>query len=119
VLVVERDDAVRLVTCRSLEQLGYAVIPAVDVDAARAMVSSMRSPVDLLVTSSPDPEPHGPDLSSVLTELNPELRVIQVSGYGEEAGVQLGSLGPRTMMLRRPFTIEALVAAVRRSMGET
>ncbi len=118
VLVVEDEDAVRRITCRVLERLGYAVLSAADGQEALALVEASRPGLQLLVTDLIMPRMSGRELATQLVEAYPELRVLFVSGYTDEAVGNLGMLERGKAFLQKPFSVESLGDAVRRVLGD-
>ena len=118
VLVVEDDDSVRRITCRVLERLGYTVLSAGDGNEALALVDGSRPALHLLVTDLLMPHMTGRELAAQLTAAYPELRVLFVSGYTDEAVGHLGMLEQGMAFLQKPFSIESLGAAVHHVLGE-
>jgi len=118
VLVVEDEDAVRRITCRVLERLGYTVVAAADGDEALAIVARGGPVIDLLVTDLLMPRMNGRELAGQLAATFPALRVLFVSGYTDEAIGQHGMLRPGTGFLQKPFSIESLGEAVKRVLHD-
>ena len=113
ILVVEDDPHVREVTVRSLRGAGYAVVVAKDGRDALEVVSRGEGPFQLLVTDVVMPGLGGPGLADELRRRDPDLRVLYVSGHGEEAIVRHGVLDPGVSLLPKPFTAPSLLARVR------
>ncbi len=118
VFVVEDEDVVRRITCRVLERLGYHVLSAPDGEAALAMIDPVQTPIDLLVTDLVMPRLNGREVAAKFADAYPGLRVLFVSGYTDEAVGHLGTLDEGVAFLQKPFSIETLGDAVRRSLGE-
>ncbi|MHB1864035.1 MAG: ATP-binding protein [Gemmatimonadaceae bacterium] len=118
VLVVEDEDAVRRITCRVLERLGYTVIAAADGEAALAIAASRAPIIDLLVTDLVMPRMNGRELADQLAATFPGLRVLFVSGYTGEAIGRHGLLRPGTGFLQKPFSIESLSEAVKKVLHD-
>jgi CheY-like chemotaxis protein len=111
VLVVEDEDAVRALTRHVLQQSGYTVVEAADggagVRAAEGRV------IDLLVTDVVMPGLGGRELAERLRASRPELRVLYLSGYTDDAVVRHGVLHDRANFLQKPFTPASLAQKVR------
>jgi FixJ family two-component response regulator len=56
---------------------------------------------------------NGRELAQKLLPMRPEMKVLFMSGYSEEAIAQHGVLNPGTEFLQKPFTTEALIRKVR------
>ena len=66
----------------------------------------------MLLTDVVVPGGSGPELTRRLIERRPDLRVIYMSGYIEEAIVQHGALNPGIAFLQEPFSSEALARKI-------
>ena len=107
ILLVEDEDAVRRVVARMLTEAGFPVVEARSGDEAVAKISLLRGQVRLVVSDVAMPGMSGHALAAMVIERWPTLPVLLISGAppsGDE---------PPTF-LRKPFTPEALVAAVQR-----
>ena len=113
ILVAEDDPHVREVTVRSLRGAGYTVVVARDGRDALDVVERGEGPFELLVTDVVMPGLGGPGLAAELYRRDPALRVLYVSGHGEEAIVKHGVLQPGVALLPKPFTAPVLLARVR------
>jgi CheY-like chemotaxis protein len=112
VLVVEDEEGLRALAKRLLQRQGYTVLIAAD--AAEALrVFEGNSSIDLLLTDVVMPGASGPELTRQLIEQRPELKVIYMSGYTEDAIVQHGVLKPGIAFLNKPFTSETLGGKIR------
>ncbi|MBC7789200.1 MAG: PAS domain-containing protein, partial [Anaerolineae bacterium] len=112
ILVVDDAEALREMTSRMLQRLGYTVLAASSAEEALAIFASNTS-IDVLLTDVVMPGASGPELSKQLVEQRPALRVIYMSGYTEDAIVQHGVLNPGIALLHKPFTSEALGRKIR------
>jgi PAS domain S-box-containing protein len=113
VLLVEDAAAVRVVTRQVLDRLGYTVLEAPDGKVALHLATKHHGPLHLLVTDVVMPELGGRHLAEQLRALRPELRVLYVSGYTDDAVVRHGVLEAGTAYLQKPFTPEVLARKVR------
>ena len=73
--------------------------------------------VDLVVSDVVMPEMDGPTLLKELRKRNPELKIIFVSGYAEEAFAKNLPEGEQFAFLPKPFTLKQLVAQVKETMA--
>jgi PAS domain S-box-containing protein len=115
VLVVEDDRAVRVHARRHLEDAGYAVLEAADVEEALRLCSA-RGSIDLVLADVVLPGPSGPALAAGVARLRPQVRLLFMSGYGDET-LRLRGVDPSQPLLAKPFTAETLVSAVRASLA--
>jgi PAS domain S-box-containing protein len=113
VLVVEDEAAVRVLTCRILQQAGYRVFHAPNPQQAAALFDQHTSSIQLLVTDVIMPGSSGPQLFEQLTRQRPDLKVLYVSGYTDDTIVHQGQLDPGVEFLQKPFTADALNRRVR------
>jgi two-component system cell cycle sensor histidine kinase/response regulator CckA len=113
VLVVEDQDGIRDIVGESLRRNGYTVLIAVDGDQALQMAATYADPIHLLITDLVMPNIGGRELAQRLTPLRPRMKVLFMSGYSEHAA-DTDDFDPSTMVLQKPFSLDALVRNVRR-----
>ena len=76
-------------------------------------MASDSQEIDMLVTDIVMPGGSGPDLGRRLEERRPELKIIYMSGYTDDAIVRHGALDPRIAFLHKPFSSETLGRTIR------
>ena len=108
VLVVEDEEALRSLAREYLQSCGYQVILASDGREAMAVADKHHGPIQLLLTDVVMPGMTGWELAKLLTIRHPEIRVVYMSGYTDDAVVRRGLLDPSVVFLQKPFTLEAL-----------
>jgi len=113
VLVVEDDAQVREVTVRGLRAGGYRVLVAAGAAEALALGGDEIGGIDLVVTDVVMPGLDGHALADELRRRRPELRVLYVSGYTEDAVIARGVLSSGMAFLAKPFTPSGLLERVR------
>jgi signal transduction histidine kinase len=113
VLLVEDNDAVRDLTAKALRRRGYTVYEARDADAAVQWIQTAGIKPHLLLTDVVMPGLSGPNLAARLLQLNPQLRVLYMSGYTDDAGSVHGNFWAGVPLLQKPFTPAALAEHVR------
>jgi two-component system cell cycle sensor histidine kinase/response regulator CckA len=113
VLVVEDDDAVRSLTCLVLRQGGYTVLEASGPPEAHRLAERHEGPIHLLLTDVVMPGGGGRQLAADLLARHPEMKVLYLSGYTDDAMVRHGILEEEVHFLQKPFSPEALVLKVR------
>jgi len=114
-LVVEDEAPVRAVTRQLLERNGYTVIEAPDGPAALALVDGAAGSrrIDLLLTDVIMPGMSGRELADKLRARRPNVRVLFMSGYTDDAVVRHGMLEPGLAYLEKPFRPPVLLKKVR------
>ena len=117
ILVVEDEEAVRKVAARTLRLAGYQVLTAADGEEALLACQGHQGEIHLLLTDVVMPQMSGPHLAKRLQELRPELRVLYMSGYSEDAIVHHGVLDPGTSFVGKPFGGNDLRRKVRQALG--
>jgi len=116
VLAVEDNAALRRVVVRQLSELGYRVLEAEN--AAEAIGVMERHGVDLLLADVVMPGgTDGVELASQVQERWPKIRAVFTSGFPETSlSGSVGSLGPGTRLLSKPYRKEDLASAVRAAL---
>ncbi|KLK90342.1 histidine kinase [Microvirga vignae] len=117
ILLVEDEDPVRAVNARALSARGYTVLEAASGVEALEIIQERGAPVDLVVSDVVMPEMDGPTLLGELRKLYPDLKVIFVSGYAEEAFRKNLPEGEDFNFLPKPFSLRQLVETVKQVMG--
>jgi len=117
ILVAEDEEVVRHSVVRMLERVGCRVLAAGDAAGCRRLAAQAGGAIDLLVTDVVMPDLNGRQLHQELLRIQPGLRVLFMSGYAGEVVSQRGVLEEGLEFIQKPFTLEALEAAVRRALG--
>jgi signal transduction histidine kinase len=118
VLVVEDDDSVRGLVCRTLESHGYQVLMAENPETAIEIASGYPDGIDLLLTDVIMPGMNGGELAKEMRTMIPDIRVLYMSGYTENVIVRDGILIGNTNHLAKPFSIRGLTQKVRTVLDE-
>jgi two-component system cell cycle sensor histidine kinase/response regulator CckA len=118
ILLVEDEDPVRAVNARALSARGYTVLEAASGVEALQIIQARQEPVDLVVSDVVMPEMDGPTLLGELRKLHPDLKVIFVSGYAEDAFRKNLPEGEEFNFLAKPFSLKQLVEAVKQAVAE-
>jgi CheY-like chemotaxis protein len=116
VLIVDDAEELRGLARRLLQRQGYTVLVAANAVEALAIFERNAS-IDVLLTDVVMPGSSGPELSAQLLALRPELRVLYMSGYTEDAIVHHGVLQPGVAFIHKPFSSETLGRKVREVLG--
>jgi two-component system cell cycle sensor histidine kinase/response regulator CckA len=117
ILLVEDEDPVRAVNSRALSARGYTVLEAASGVEALQIIEQRGEPVDLVVSDVVMPEMDGPTLLGELRKLYPDLKVIFVSGYAEDAFKKNLPEGEEFNFLPKPFSLRQLVETVKQAIG--
>jgi PAS domain S-box-containing protein len=113
VLLVEDEDVVRSLARQILERAGYSVLEASRGDEALSLCAAYQRPIQLLLTDVVMPETSGKEVAERLRILHPEIKVLFMSGYTDEAIVHHGVLDAKVEFIQKPFTPAALARKVR------
>jgi PAS domain S-box-containing protein len=113
VLVVEDDEMLRSLIREILGSAGYQVLLAETPDAGMALLSERSGGVDLLLTDVVLPGMSGRELVERVGALHPEMKVLFMSGYTDEAVARHGVLEPGLAFLQKPFSRDAIIRKVR------
>lgn len=117
ILLVEDEDPVRAVNSRALSARGYTVLEAASGLEALAIVREGSQPIDLVVSDVVMPEMDGPTLLREVRKHQPDLKVIFVSGYAEDAFRKNLPEGEAFNFLPKPFSLKQLVETVKKTMA--
>ncbi|RDI60887.1 cell cycle histidine kinase CckA [Microvirga subterranea] len=117
ILLVEDEDPVRAVNARALTARGYTVLEAASGIEALQVMEERGEAVDLVVSDVVMPEMDGPTLLGELRKLYPDLKVIFVSGYAEDAFRKNLPEGEQFNFLPKPFSLRQLVEIVKQVMA--
>ncbi|WP_294303448.1 ATP-binding protein [uncultured Sphingomonas sp.] len=110
ILVVEDDPRVLAATIGALEALGHRPVACADPLRAESVVEEHGRRFDLILSDVLMPGRTGPELVADLTARLPDAAVLFVTGFSGDAGEQGGLAGRQ--VLRKPFTMAALAAAI-------
>jgi CheY-like chemotaxis protein len=113
ILVVEDAAGVRDLTQRMLEGWGYNLLVAPNGQAALELANRYPDPIHLLLTDVVMPGLSGKAVAEQLTSTRPDLKVLFMSGYTEEAIAHHGMLDPYIFLLQKPFSAQELAHKVR------
>jgi signal transduction histidine kinase/ActR/RegA family two-component response regulator len=113
VLLVEDEDGVRTLVRRILTAKGYRVVDASNSAEALRLADKLPDSIDLVITDMVMPGGSGRELAKELALRRPEIRVLFVSGYTDDAITGLGVLPAGAAFLHKPFKPDLLLAKVR------
>jgi PAS domain S-box-containing protein len=119
ILVVEDEVNLRRLTRQFLENQGYDVVEAADGAAAVQICVAHQGTIHLLLTDVIMPGMNGRELAQRVSEIRPNMKVLYMSGYTENAIGHNGTLDAGITLLQKPFTLQALKAKVREVLDQT
>ena len=119
ILVVEDEVNLRRLTRQFLENQGYDVVEAADGAAAVQICVAHQGAIHLLLTDVIMPGMNGRELAQRVSEIRPNMKVLYMSGYTENAIGHNGTLDAGITLLQKPFTLQALKAKVREVLDQT
>jgi two-component system cell cycle sensor histidine kinase/response regulator CckA len=117
ILLVEDEEGLRSLNARGLRSRGYSVIEASNGIEALEALEYKDGAIDLVVSDVVMPEMDGPTLLKTMRGRNPDLKIIFVSGYAEDAFEKSLPENQQFAFLPKPFTLSQLVAAVKETMA--
>jgi signal transduction histidine kinase/ActR/RegA family two-component response regulator len=119
ILLVEDEEGVRELARDILRASGYTVLEARNGPEALLLCERHQGPLEMLLTDVVMPRMSGRELAERLAPLRPDLSVLYMSGYTDDAVIRHGVLGAGTAFLQKPFTPAALVLRVRETLDLT
>jgi len=118
VLIVEDDGLLRNLTQNTLQSYGYRILDAKNGEDAIRVCKEYDGRIDLMITDVVMPKIGGREAAKRLLPLYPQMKVIYMSGYTDDAIVQHGVLEPGLNFLEKPFTPKGLTLKVREVLDE-
>lgn len=118
VLVAEDNARVRRVIQRALAGAGFTVLEAADGEEGLAIAAAHDGTIDLVISDVIMPKLGGGPMVQQLLEARPDVRVLYISGFSDDELVRRRVTNDRAAFLQKPFTIEALLSAAGRLLGE-
>jgi two-component system cell cycle sensor histidine kinase/response regulator CckA len=114
ILIAEDEPSVRGLAVRALRERGYTLIEAANGEEAFHIAQEQDDKrINLLLTDVVMPQMGGKQLADQLKMLQPDIKVLFISGYADNAIGDHGVLEPGTNFLQKPFTPTALAQRVR------
>jgi PAS domain S-box-containing protein len=115
-LVVEDEEAVRVLARRTLEEAGYQVLVAANGRSALELLAG--GDVDLVLCDVILPEMSGHELGRRIGAVRPELPILYMSGYPGLEVVERGLIAQDAPFIEKPFTAAGLASSVRRLLNQ-
>ncbi|WP_426266379.1 response regulator [Sphingomonas sp. LHG3443-2] len=116
VLVVEDEDAVRMLVREVLEELDYEAVEIADPAAALPCLASEER-IDLMISDIGMPGINGRELADEARRLRPGLPILFITGYAEHATTLTDFLDPGMALITKPFSLERLAASIGTLIG--
>jgi two-component system cell cycle sensor histidine kinase/response regulator CckA len=113
ILVVEDEPQVRAVAADILQRYGYRVLEAKNAAEADRLCRDHSGTIDLLLSDVVMPDANGPELAVRLQTLRPNMRLLCMSGYADDATAGRASVPPFIAYFQKPLTPETLARKVR------
>jgi len=113
ILLIEDEETLRKLARQTLTLYGYKVLEASNGEAAVSLCEEHPEPIDLVLTDVIMPGLSGREVAHQLLELRPEVRVLFMSGYTDDAIVHQGVLDEAANFIQKPFAPDALARKVR------
>ena len=117
VLLVEDEEAVRVLVSRMLKALGYDVFSAASPAEGVGLFELNADEITVLLTDVVMPQVGGRELAERLTASAPSLRVLYMSGYTEDALLRRRELSARFAFIEKPFTLVQLGRALQQLLA--
>jgi CheY-like chemotaxis protein len=116
ILVVEDADDLREITALILTRDGYRVITASNGPEALEVMKNREARFDLLLTDVVMPLMQGRELAERIAAMQPDIRILYMSGYAQPILGLGGTLDEGVLLLEKPFTEPALLAKVEEAL---
>jgi two-component system cell cycle sensor histidine kinase/response regulator CckA len=117
ILLVDDEESVRAIVKKILARQGHKILEAEHGADALRLAAGYDGRIDLLITDMYMPGLRGPEIFEKLLEKRPGIRVLYMSGYGDEDVARSG-VAPESGFLRKPFTVQELGDAVRNALSD-
>ena len=119
ILLVEDEEMLRKLARQTLKGYGYNILEASNGDEAITVCNQYQGEIDLLLTDVIMPRLNGRELSNRLLETRPQLQVLFMSGYTDDAIVHQGVLDESANFIQKPFAPDSLAKKVREVLDQS
>lgn len=116
VLLVEDDQAILELARAMLEDHRYTVMSASSPSEAIRLARLREDSIDLMVTDVVMPEMNGRDLAGIIQALQPQMKVLFMSGYTANVIAHHGVLDAGVHFIQKPFTVAEFVTKVQKTV---
>lgn len=117
VLVVDDEEGLRTLVCRTLRDEGYGTLEAAHGAEALELIENAAEPVDLVVTDMVMPGMDGRELGRRLAQRWPTLPILYISAYDVNDIFRRGSPRTSAPFLQKPFPAEELITSVQQLLA--
>ena len=112
ILVIDDEALVRMLVVDALEDMGVEAAEAGSGPEGLAILEQMDR-IDLLITDVGLPGGmNGRQVAERAREMRPDLKVLFITGYAENAALNHGHIGPGTRVLTKPFSVSELTSKI-------
>lgn len=112
-LLVEDEEALRAMAEETLKGAGYSVLQAENGEEALRVSVNFNQKIDLVLTDVVMPKMNGRKLAEEVVKIHPEVKVLFMSGYTDDAIIHHGVLDQNTEFIAKPFKPTALLHKIR------
>jgi len=117
ILVVEDESAVRRLIVQTLKQNGFAPLEAASAMEGLAAFETHAGDISLAIVDMVMPAMSGLDLAAELVRLQPDLKILYISGYGQSVAMISIQRQTPDLVLIKPFTVGVLLERVRKLLA--
>lgn len=117
VIVIDDEPAIRDIASRILSTHGYRPLTACEGNEALALFDQNRDRIKAVISDLMMPRMDGPTTIRALRKMNPGIKVIMITGLGEEGRVAEAKAAGSDLVLSKPFTAEQLLVALKQLLG--
>ncbi len=116
ILVVEDQDEVRHLIQETLKLYGYEILDAPHGGSALLICEQHAGNIDLIISDIVMPQMNGQELVERLLPLQPQMKVMFISGYSEDVFANRNTFEPGILFIQKPFTPMELLRKVRETL---
>lgn len=113
ILLVEDEAPVRIFSAQALSNKGYTILEADCGEKALEIVNERGNEIDLIITDVVMPGMNGPSMVEAINKQYPNVKVIFISGYAEDAFLKTYGTERKFNFLPKPFTLKQLAGKVK------
>ncbi len=117
ILVVDDEEPIRNITTNSLETHAYRVLTACDGIEAIALYAQHREEISTVIVDMMMPSMDGPTTIRMLQRINPDVKIIGVSGLVSSNKVNVATSAGIKAFLNKPYTAAELLKTIRKVLG--